>query len=152
MIYADPSFLCSLYGWDDLSSVAQNTYAGDGRRPLLLTPWQRFECRNAIRLAIHRLRRAGRTVPFRAGNVFKQIDEDVSAGRLRHVDVDWDDSMRLAEDLSAKFTELTGCASVDVWHVAAARLLEADTFWTFDGEQHELAHRTGYFKHAPKLN
>ncbi len=152
MIYADPSFLCSLYAWDDLSPLAQNTYARDARRPLLFTPWQRFECRNAIRLAVHRLKRAGLTVPFQPGNVFKQMDEDLSAGRLRHADVAWPDSLRLAEELSAKLTELTGCASVDVWHVAAARLLEADTFWTFDGEQHELARRSGYFKQTPKLN
>jgi hypothetical protein len=152
MIYADPSFLCSLYGWDDLSAVAQSAYARDRRRPLLFTLWQRFECRNAIRLAIHRLRRASRTVPFQPGSVFKQMDEDIAAGTLRHADVDWGDSMRLAEDLSAKYTELTGCASVDVWHVAAARLLEADTFWTFDAEQQDLAKRTGYFRHAPKFH
>src|SRR5882762_1547328 len=102
MIYADPSFLCSLYGWDGNSSTAQAVHAQDARRPLLLTPWQRFEVRNALRLAAHKLRRAGQAVPFRTGNVFKRMDEDLAAGRLRHKETDWRETFRQAEDLSDK--------------------------------------------------
>jgi len=83
--------------------------------------------------------------------VFKLIDEDLGVGRLRHSEVDWHDSFRLAEQLSDSFTVATGAASVDVWHVAAARLLGADTFWTFDEEQRNLATRSAYFRRVPKL-
>ena len=51
MIYADPSFLFSFYAWDDNTAAAQKLYHQDGRRPLVFTPWQRFELRNAVRLA-----------------------------------------------------------------------------------------------------
>jgi len=48
MIYADPSFLCSLYGWDGNTRTAQATFERDARQPLRYTPWQRLEVRNAI--------------------------------------------------------------------------------------------------------
>jgi len=54
-------------------------------------------------------------------------------------------TLRLAEDLSAKHTELLGSAAVDLWHVGSAILLEADTFWTFDEEQRTLARVTKKF-------
>ena len=72
MIYPDPSFLFSLYAWDDNPHAAQATYAAGARRPLLFAPWQRLELRNALRLACHRLRRAGQAVPFQPGNLFKR--------------------------------------------------------------------------------
>jgi hypothetical protein len=151
MIYANPSFLCSLYGLDGNSPRAELTYRADARRPLFLTPWQRFEVRNAMRLAVHQCKRAKRAITVQIGSVFKQIQEDLALGRLRHAEVDWRESMRLAEELSAEHTEATGAGSVDAWHVAAAMLLEADTFWTFDQEQRELAVRAGLFKRVPSL-
>ena len=151
MIYADTSFLFSLYALDENSAAAARTYAGDARRPLWLTPWQHFELRNALRLAAHRLKRAAKPVPFQTGNVFKVIQEDLDAGRLKHAEVDWRDSLHLAQELSASHTEQTGAASVDVWHVAAAILLEPDTFWTFDDERRHLAAHCARFKRVPKL-
>jgi hypothetical protein len=151
VIYADPSFLASLYGWDSNSQRAQEQYAKDGRRPLCLTPWQRLEVRNAFRLAVHRAVRAGVPAPFQPANLFKRMDEDLAAGRLKHFEPDGREVLRLAEDLSAAHTETLGCASVDIWHVAAAQLLGADTFWTFDGNQFALARAAGCFRKAPDL-
>jgi hypothetical protein len=151
MIYADPSFLCSLYGWDENTVAAQAMYERDSRRPLLFTPWQRFEVRNAIRLAAHRLRKRRCAVPFQIGNVFKRIDEDLAAGRLKHEEPDWRETFRLAEELSAGQTEKTGAASVDLWHVAGAVRLRADAFWTFDQDQYRLASAVNRFQSVPRL-
>jgi predicted nucleic acid-binding protein len=151
MIYADPSFLFSLYAWDDNSAVAVRTYASDARRPLWLTPWQRFELRNAVRLAVHRFKRSGQPVPFQPGNVFRDIQEDFDSARITHQDIDWRKTLRLVEDLSQVHTEDFGAGAVDLWHVASAILLEADTFWTFDKEQFEVAKATGRFASVPRL-
>lgn len=151
MIYADPSFLASLYGWDDNTERAGQVYAKDGRRPLCFTPWQRLEVRNAIRLAVHKAKRAGRPVSFQSGNLLKRIDEDLSAGRLRHFEADWREAFRLSEELSQDHTESLGCGAVDLWHVACARLLGADTFWTFDEIQRNLADAVGCFRRVPQL-
>jgi hypothetical protein len=146
MIYAHPSFLFSFYAWDDNTAAAQRLYQQDQRRPLIFTPWQRFELRNAIRLVTHRLKRAKLPIRFQSGNVFREIEADLSAGRLKHREPDWVDTLRLAEDLSSGHTELLGSAAMDLWHVASAILLEADTFWSFDEEQQELARATRKFR------
>ena len=151
MIYADPSFLFSLYAWDENTDLASNVYSKDRRRPLIFTPWQRFELRNAVRLAVYRLRRAKLEIPFQVGNVLKRVDQDLSAGRLRHAEPDWRQTMQLAEAISAKHTETTGAASVDVWHLGAAILLQAEVFWTFDAEQFNLAKLSGQIRSVPRL-
>ena len=151
MIYADSSFLFSLYAWDDNTAAASRVYRADGRRPLLFTPWQRLELRNAVRLVVHRLKAAGQPIRFQAGNVFRRIEADLDGGCLRHADTEDRAVFRLAETLSAAHTEALGCAAVDLWHVAAAIALEADTFWTFDQDQHSLASATGRFRRVPKL-
>jgi hypothetical protein len=115
----------------------------------VFTPWQRFEVRNALRLAAHKLRRAAQPVPFQLSNIFKRLDADLASGRLRHEEPDWREIFRLAEELSAKHTEAHGAASVDLWHVASAVRLRADTFWTFDEDQRMLAAATKLFKAAP---
>jgi hypothetical protein len=149
VIYADPSFLFSLYAWDDNTPVAQKIYAADARRPLCFTPWQRFELKNAVRLAVHKMQRSGGVVFFQPGNVFRRIDEDVAGGLLRHQDPDWKETLRVAEDLSSQHTITAGTGAVDLWHVAAAMLLGVDTFWTFDRIQRDLVVSLGKFKKVP---
>jgi hypothetical protein len=151
MIYADPSFLFSLYAWDENTGRAHRAYISDQRRPLFLTAWQRLELRNAVRLAAHRLNRARQAARFQVGNVLKRIDSDVTAGILRYREVDWRQTLELAEELSAAHTQTLGSAAVDLWHVAAAINLRSDTFWTFDDEQRELAEATNQIRHVPNL-
>lgn len=151
MIYADPSFLFSLYAWDANTATAAATFAEDQRRPLLFTPWQRFELRNAVRLAAGRTKRGGQIVPFQIGNVLKAVQEDLSQGRLEHVEPDWRKTLRLADDLSELHSERLGTASVDVWHVSAAIILGAESFWTFDENQRNLARECRRFRRVPKL-
>jgi hypothetical protein len=146
MIYCDPSFLFSLYAWDDNTGAALKTYSTDARRPLIFTPWQRFETRNAVRFAAHRLRRAGRSIPFQPGNVFKRMEQDLAAGILKHQEPDLVETLRLAEDLSDSHTESLGSMAVDLWHVAQAILLGAEIFWTFDADQRKLARMIKKFR------
>jgi hypothetical protein len=152
MIYADPSFLCSLYGWDANSPTAIDAFSKERHRPLFFTPWQRFEVHNSIRLAAGRLSRGGHPVLFQIGNVLRAIREDLSAGRLRHVDPDSRDALRLAEELSERHTESIGTGAVDVWHVAAAVMLNAEVFWTFDDAQRKLALACGRLPRVPTLS
>ena len=148
MIYADTSFLYSLYALDGNTPRALALYESDRRRPLLLTPWQRFELRNTVRRAAHEFRRAKKPVPFDLGNVLKQLDQDLKTGVLRHAEPDWPETIRLAEQISAAQTETNGQGGVDTIHIAAAVLLRADSFWTFDEDQAATALDFGRFKHV----
>jgi hypothetical protein len=151
MIYADPSFLFSLYALDENSPAAIAAFTKERRRPLFLTPWQRFETQNAVRLACGRLSRAKQPLRFQTGNVLKMIQDDISAGRLRHAEPDWRDTLRLAEELGEEHTEALGTSAVDIWHVAAAVLLNAEVFWTFDAVQRSLALACGHLPRVPEL-
>ncbi len=62
------------------------------------------------------------------------------------------ENFRLCEDLSRQHTEALGCGGVDIWHVASAGLLGADSFWTFDGIQQKLAEAWGLFRRVPRLS
>jgi hypothetical protein len=46
---------------------------------------------------------------------------------LQHVEPDWREALRPADELSGTHTQAIGTASVDVWHVAAAVLLGAES-------------------------
>jgi hypothetical protein len=149
--YADPSFLFSFYCKDANSAAASELYLADQRRPLFLTAWQSFEFRNAVRLAANKLKRAGVALPFQPGNVFKDFQDGIASGRMRHADLDWPEVFHMANELSERHTRDCGTGAVDVWHVAAAVLLRADSFWTFDADQQKLAMATKSFKKVPKL-
>ena len=151
MIYADPSFLFSFYALDANTVSASRTYSSDQRRPLIFTPWQRFELRNTVRLAVYRMRKAGQLIPFQRGIIFQTIEQDLTNGILRHFDLEWRDVFRVAEQLSDAYTETTGPGSVDIWHIACAKMLGADSFWTFDGNQRDAAKATGAFRTVPTL-
>ena len=140
MIYADTSFLFSLYALDDNTAAANDIYQADGRRPLLLTEWQELELANTLRLGLHRARRQRLPLRYQTANCLKRLHEDVLEGRLRRVKLDWPACARQAGKLSAEYTESLGIVMLDLWHLACAIELGADTFWTFDQEQAVVAH------------
>ena len=51
VVYADTSFLFSLYA-QDANTVQAARIGGSLNAPLVLTPLQRYELRNAFRLAV----------------------------------------------------------------------------------------------------
>jgi len=95
------------------------------------------------------LRRAGDPLLFQTASVFKAIEQDLAAGRLKHAEPDWRETLRMAEDLSAARTEGLGTAAVDIWHICAAQILGAEVFWTFDEVQQRLA--ADCIKRVPRL-
>ena len=84
--------------------------------------------------------------------MFKAIREDLSVGRLRHIEPDWRETLRLTEELSDRHTAGLGTTAVDTWHVAAAVLVRADVFWTFDGPQRKLALAIGRIPRVSDLS
>ena len=71
------------------------------------------------------------------------MQEDLAAGILLIRDFPASTLAGAAGLLSGQTTETQGGRAFDVFHVAAARLLGADTFLSFDGRQRELADLAG---------
>ena len=146
MIYADSSFTFSLYAVDDNTTRAVAVWNDDRRRPLLMTAWQELELVNTLRLAQHRAGRSKLAVKHSVGNCQKTIAEDFKRGILRRVEAHWPSCLRRASELSEKFSPDLGVVMLDIWHVATAIELGAESFWTFDHDQETLARKTGKFK------
>jgi hypothetical protein len=152
MIYADSSFSASLYALDANTVRANAIYQRDRRRPLFFTAWQELELLNTLRLGISRARRAKTPAPYQVANCQRRIREDLQNGILRRAEIHWPACVRRASELSESYSEKMGVVMLDIWQVACAIELGADSFWTFDPDQEKLATATGKFKSVVGLD
>ncbi len=137
-VYADTSFLLSLYLEDDHSPKA-TALMQSLKGPLPLTPLHRLELRNAIRLAVFR----GQVSRLQRDGALQNVEEDLEDGILLQTSMDWTHVLREAERLGAGHTESLGNRSLDILHVASALVLEATHLLTFDDRQRKLAEELG---------
>jgi len=138
LIYADTSFLISLYGQDANSTEAQRM-AADLQAPFAFTPLHRHEARNAVRLAVFR----EDITNGECEAVLAAMEQDEKAGVLARSPVAWAEVFDQAEALSAAHTAGVGTRAMDILHVAAATTLGSEDFFTFDARQKTLAGQAG---------
>jgi len=106
---------------------------------VLWTPWQRVEVYNAFR----QLDKAG-SLPQQSANVFiRSLEQEIRLGYWPHVEFDWIDAVRTANELSADHSRDLLIRGMDLFHVAIALEIEAEKFLTFDGDQTALAKVAG---------
>lgn len=142
-IYADAAFLVSLYLRDSNSAVAA-AHVQKVRLALALTPLQRHELRDALRLAVFRTK--GSPLPVSeldARNVLALVDADLKSGNLIETALPWSDVMTEAERLGRAHTMTLGVRGMDLLNVAAAVAIKAREFLTFDSRQRALAQTAG---------
>jgi len=136
--YADSSFLVSCYVADANTALAKAYLARTGA-PLLFTPLHALEVRNAFELGVFR----GLFSKAEARAAGKNLAADMRAGRLENIVVKWPAVFRLAANLSELHSSTAGTRSLDILHVAAAKLTAATEFVSFDGRQRKLAAAAG---------
>ena len=138
IVTADASFLVSLYGVD-VNTPAARAWMAANAEPLLLTGALRFETENALRLACSR----GRITAAELSQALADIENDLAAGILIATDIAADAHWSECRSISTAHTLATGSRAYDITHVAAARVLKADTFLSFDQRQQTLANLVG---------
>jgi hypothetical protein len=138
VVYADTSFLFSLYA-QDANTARAAELAGSLRGALAVTPLQRFELRNALRLSVF----CGDVAEDECRRLLDLIEADIKAGALVETPVAWAEVYAEAEALSAAHTRKAGARALDVLHVASAAALGAKDFYTFDTRQNALAVKAG---------
>jgi predicted nucleic acid-binding protein len=138
VIYVDTSFLVSLYVDEPQSPLAQN-YVEKVGGGLVFTPFHRLELRTALRLRVFR---DEITTEF-LKNTFRLLETDIRDGAFEHVPLNWNETLREAEEIGAAHVAQIGARSGDILHVASALVLDATEFCTFDQRQAELAKRAG---------
>lgn len=136
---ADTSFLFSLYG-NDVHSPRALAWVGSQRHALTITTLNEFELANALRFAEFRTVIA----PGEAAQCWAQFEADRASGRLCLPICNLADVVNEAKRLSGTHTLAGGHRGFDILHVAAALVVEAGQFLSFDANQSCLAEAVGF--------
>jgi len=137
VIYADTSFLFSLYANDANSDRANRIIAKRGT-PLIWTALQRHELCNAFRLSAFR----GEISKTECLNLLHTLEQDTLNGVLIETNINWKEAYTISETLSDSHTRTLGTRGFDILHVAVALSLGTNEFLTFDTRQNKLAKAT----------
>ncbi len=136
--YADTGFILSLHLQEVTSSAAIGVMQNISE-PLPLTPLVTLEFRNALRLAVFR-KNITETERVAA---WASLEQDLTQGVVAATAIDSVTLYAEAESLCDQFTGATGVRTLDLLHVAGARILGRTEFLTFDKRQRSLAALAG---------
>jgi predicted nucleic acid-binding protein len=135
-IYADTSFVVSLYLPDRHSSEAERRMAL--RLCLLLTPLHRAEWIHAIERHVFQKQLARRE----AKQIYLEFERDWAIGVWAEVGLP-DSAIDVCGELARRYAARFANRTLDTLHVASALELKAERFWTFDERQAKLACAAG---------
>ncbi len=135
-IYADTSFLVSLYIPDKHSPEAESRMASNPT--MSLTPLHVAEWTHAVEQQVFR----GVASRAEADNVHEQFQQHRESGLWLEVALP-DSVFELCAALARRHAARLGVRTLDTLHVASALELKAERFWTFDERQKKLARAVG---------
>jgi hypothetical protein len=136
--FADTGFVASLYLKDSTSAPARAAIQA-APTVLPLTPLVLLELRNAINRAVQRQR----ITATQRDALWQDVEADIGGGFLVPTPVASDQLHQKARQLSDRHTPTLGTRSLDLLHLAAALLLEAEVFFSFDDRQRKAAASEG---------
>ncbi len=136
--FADTSFIASLYLKETTSAQARAVVqAAPVRLPLI--PLAMLELRNSFNRAVQRQR----ITAAQRDALWQDVEADIAGGFLVPTPVPSDELHKTARQLSDRHTPTLGTRSLDLLHVAAALVLEAKEFFSFDDRQRQAAASEG---------
>jgi predicted nucleic acid-binding protein len=136
--YADTGFVVTLYKEEATSATAATLMASE-KVGGSFSQLGELEFRNALQLAVFR----GELTANVASLLQSTFEEDVAMGIFTITPVPASALFAKAMELSDRHSAGLGTRSLDLLHVAAALLLKADTFYSFDERQRKAATAEG---------
>ncbi len=138
VIYADTSFLFSLYG-NDAHRARAVQWIKQCKAPVRVTALTHYEFGNALRFAEFR-----KALPEgMAARSWADFEAAIAQGRVIVETSNLADVVDEARRISAIRTKTGGHRAFDILHVASAVRLGARQFLTFDANQKKLAEAEG---------
>jgi hypothetical protein len=136
--FADTGFVASLYLKESTSAQAR---AAIQAAPIVLplTPLAMLELRNAFNRSVQRQR----ITTAQRDALWQDVEADIASGFLVPTPVASDELHKKARQLSDRHTPTLGTRSLDLLHLAAALLLGAKEFFSFDDRQRKAAASEG---------
>jgi len=138
VLWLDTSALVSLYVPEARSGRVARLVRRAGEA-IPFSQLHELELANALRLRVFRREAKRQQVDATRA----RIAEDLAAGILHRVAVDWPAALARAIELADQHASRVGCRSLDLLHVAAAMLSASDRFVTADRRQNTVARRAG---------
>jgi predicted nucleic acid-binding protein len=132
-VYADPSFIVSLYS-PDANSAAASHIMQALPADRFVTTFGELEVVNAMGLRVFRKE----VSPSQAHSSLSEFEKDLRDGIFQIRELT-DAILGRAHQLSRPTTAKLGTRTADLLHVAAALELGADSLYTFDLHQRKLA-------------
>lgn len=142
--YVDTSFLFSLYA-TDANSIKADSWRLANPAPLPFTAFHRLELRNALSLAMFQQRLTLAEIQA----AWQEVENDFAAGLLVGRGGLWHRVLVEAETAALNDTPIVGSRTLDILHVATAKLIGTTDFCTFDTRQSILAVRIGLVAVTP---
>ena len=136
--YFDSAIIVKLYVHEATSPDAIRL-VGAYVAPYWLTAWQALEVKNAIRLKVFR----NEITSAEMNRSIAAFEQDIATDPLATSRLCCCRVEQIAEELSARHSVIIGCRTLDIIHVAAAVVIGAKEFVTFDGRQRALAKQAG---------
>jgi len=136
--YFDTGVLLKAY-LPEKNSAAADALILEAATPIPFTHFHEIEMRTAFRLK----RGRGEITDTGLKGALRDLQADIDAGRLEKPVYDLPGVFHTAEVLSAKYAVVTLARSLDILHVAAAVVIGAVDFVTFDKRQASLATKAG---------
>jgi hypothetical protein len=142
--YADTGFVVSLYKAETTSAAAAATMASL-QAPVWLSQLGELELHNAFQLSVFR-GEIDASAALRKNQLFA---EDLAKGIFTILPVPAATHYPKAIELAARHSATLGTRSLDLMHVAAALILKADLFLSFDERQRKAAEAEGLTMEPP---
>ncbi len=139
MIYCDTSFLVSLYVDRDARHPAAAKAASQFSETIPYVHLAELELTNSVR----RLRVAGTIDDAELTAMLSQLERDIRDGFLERKPLSQAAHHKAAMEISERRMAMSS-RSLDILHVAAAIILGADSFASFDANQRDLAKAEGF--------
>lgn len=137
-VYFDTGVLLKTYVTEK-NSTAADALILQATPPIPFTHFHEIEMRTAFRLK----RGRGEITEAEMKGALRDLQADINAGLLEKPAYDLPDVFHKAEELSTKYATITLARSLDILHVAAAMVIGATDFVTFDKRQASLATKAG---------
>jgi predicted nucleic acid-binding protein len=141
--FADTSFVLSIAG-TDVNTKKASSWLAAHNAPVVITALVHFECINRL----HKWRLAGMLSSEECQSALLRLDTLLSRRFVVAREVSLRSLSAEARRLINHFSPDIPHGSMDVLHIAAARILRCDTLITFDHNQRSLA-KTAEFITAP---
>jgi predicted nucleic acid-binding protein len=137
-LWLDTSVLVSLYVPEARSARVARIVRRSGD-PIPFSQLHELELANALRLRVFRREATRKQVDA----TLARIADDLNAGVLHRVAIDWPQALARAIELADQHTSRLGCRSLDLLHVSAALSSASTRFVTADRRQSTAARRAG---------